>query len=387
MVYMFSVRFLSRIDIRVVFIIFLLMGISLITISSYSSCTLGDLRLDHGADTSSFMTSMVRSQIKWFFIGWGLFFLFSGFDYNKLREYAWVIYAISIIALIGLFFTDPIQRVQRWYRLPFIQFNIQPSELAKLAMIIAMSWFLEKRANSSRSFATTCGALLIAGLPFLLILKQPDLGTALVLYPMALVMCYFGDIHPSVMRLFLFIGAVAFALVFIIFSGMVSHENARPYAYTFLKEYQYERLNPNTHHQKAAITSIAVGGIHGVGWKNSEYARGGSLPAPYTDSVFSAFGEEFGFIGLILLLVLFYALIYCSFQVTVVAKDPFGRLLASGIAVFLAMHVLINIGMMCGWLPITGVPLVLVSYGGSHVVSTMIAIGILQSIYSRRFMF
>jgi rod shape determining protein RodA len=85
--------------------------------------------------------------------------------------------------------------------------------------------------------------------------------------------------------------------------------------------------------------------------------------------------------------VLFYTLVYCSFQVTVVAKDPFGRLLASGIAVFLAVHVLINIGMMCGYLPITGVPLVLVSYGGSHIVSTMIAIGILQSIYSRRFMF
>ena len=378
---MFSARFLRRIDIRIIFIICILMGISLVTISSYSC------EFNHDFADDSFMTPMVRSQLKWFCVGWGLFFLFSGFDYNKLREYAWVIYGLSLIALIGLFFTDPIQRVQRWYRLPFIQFNMQPSETAKLAVIIALSWFLEKKASSSRSIATTIGALLIVGIPFILILKQPDFGAALVLYPMALVMCYFGDIHPGVIRSLIFAGAVAFACVFTIFSGMVSHEEARPYARTFLKEYQYERLNPNTHHQKASVTSIAVGGVSGVGWKNSEYARAGSLPAPYTDSVFSAFGEEFGFVGLTFLLVLFYALIYCSFQVTVVAKDPFGRLLASGIAVFLAVQVLINIGMMCGFLPITGVPLVLVSYGGSHVVSTMIAIGILQSIYSRRFMF
>ena len=108
---------------------------------------------------------------------------------------------------------------------------------------------------------------------------------------------------------------------------------------------------------------------------------------PYTDSAFPAFGEEFGFLGLIFLLLVFYGLIYFSFQVAAVAKDPFGRLLGAGISVFLAVHITVNIGMMIGILPITGVPLVLVSYGGSSVLSTMMALGILQSIYSRRFMF
>src|SRR5207302_9688811 len=144
----------------------------------------------------------------------------------------------------------------------------------------------------------------------------------------------------------------------LIFSGIISHDEARPTALHFFKEYQYERLNPNTHHQKAAVTAIAVGGVTGTGFKESEYARRGSLPAPYTDSVFSAFGEEFGLIGLFILLALFYSLIYCCFQVTAVAKDAFGRLLAAGISVFIAVHVLINIGMMCGFLPITGGPLV-----------------------------
>jgi rod shape determining protein RodA len=200
-------------------------------------------------------------------------------------------------------------------------------------------------------------------------------------------MCYFGDIRPSVLKCLGYLGLIALSVVFCIFSGIISYERAKPYALCVLKEYQYDRLNPDTHHQRASQIAIGVGGFSGVGFKESEYARAGSLPAPYTDSIFSAFGEEFGFLGLAFLLSLFYALIYCSFQVTCVAKDPFGRLLAAGIATFLAVHVVINVGMMTGFLPITGVPLVLVSYGGSSIISTMIALGILQSIYSRRFMF
>src|SRR5205085_9411689 len=151
--------------------------------------------------------------------------------------------------------------------------------------------------------------------------------------------------------------------------------------------YQFDRLDPATHHQKAAATAIAIGGITGVGWRNSEYTGRGWLPAPYTDSVFPAFGEEFGFLGMLLSVVLYYALIYFSFKLTALAKDPFGRLLSAGVAVYLAMHIIVNIGMMCGFLPITGVPLVLVTYGGSSVLATMMALGLLQSIYSRRFMF
>ncbi len=379
---MYSTRFLHRIDFRLVFICLLLMAISVVTISSYS----GE-GLTADAMHETWLTPMVKSQMKWFCIGWILFFIFAAFDYNKLREYAWLIYGLTLLALIGLFFTEPIQNVRRWYRIPFINFNAQPSEAAKLTVIIALSWFLERRANSSKSMATTLGAVAIAGIPFLLIVKQPDLGTALVLYPIAGVMCYFGDIHPFVLRLFTGLAVLGLVFVVCIFSGFIPYEETKPYVHRILKEYQYERLNPDTHHQKAASTAIAIGGISGVGWKESEYARGGSLPAPYTDSIFPAFGEEFGLIGLIFLLVLFYSLIYCSFQVTAVAKDPFGRLLAAGIAIFVAIHVLVNIGMMCGLLPITGVPLLLQSYGGSSIISTMTTLGILQSIYSRRFMF
>lgn len=378
---MWSYQALRRIDFRLIPIVFLLMVISLLVISANSYSLASDF------NEEGFFTPAVKKQIQGFFLGGLGFLFFAGFDYNKLREWTWVLYALTILSLLGLFFTDSIQRVHRWYRIPLIGMNFQPSEYAKLAVVIALSWFLERRRSQASTLSTSFLAGIIVGIPFILILKQPDLGTALVLFPITLVMFYFGDVHPAVIRILTIIGALALILVGLIFTEVVSYEKLKPYATLFLKEYQFDRLNPNTHHQKAAVTAIAIGGLTGSGWRKSAFTGGGFLPAPYTDSVFPAFGEEFGLIGLLLLLLLFYALLYFSFQVTAVAKDHFGRLLSAGMSVYLAMHILVNIGMMSGLLPITGVPLVLVTYGGSSSLATMTALGILQSVYSRRFMF
>lgn len=378
---MWSFRALSRIDFRVIPVILALMVISLLVISSYS--------IEPGTDFSEegFFTPQVKRQMEGFLLGGVVFVLVAGFDYQKLREWTWFFYFFMLLTLIGLFFTDPIQRVQRWYKLPLIGINFQPSEYAKLIVVLSLSWFLERRRSTSSSLSTAMLGGLIVGVPFLLILKQPDLGTALVLFPIALVMFYFGDIHRTVLKVMSGVGLLMLLLVGLIFSGLISHEEIRPYATHFLKDYQFDRLDPNTHHQKASVIAIAIGGLTGSGWKKSSFSGNGYLPASYTDSVFPAFGEEFGFIGLIFLLILYYALLYFSFQVTAAAKDEFGRLLSAGIAVYLAMHILVNIGMMCGLLPITGVPLVLVTYGGSSSLATMAALGLLQSVYSRRFMF
>ncbi len=378
---MWSYRYLTRIDFRMIPVVLGLMLISLLIVSSFTVSTSID------AVDESFFTPLVKSQLRWFVIGIAIFIVVAGFDYNKLREWTWLIYAIVLLLLIGLFFTDPIQRVHRWYRVPFLPMSFQPSEYAKLVVVITLSWFLEKRQSQAESWSTAFFGGLIAGIPFLLILKQPDLGTALVLYPITLVMFYFGGVQPIVIKVMTWLGGIALVLIALIFLGILTHEEIRPYATKVLKQYQFDRLDPNTHHQKAAATAIALGGLTGQGWRSSEFTGGGWLPAPYTDSVFPAFGEEFGFIGLLLMLVLFYTLIYFSFQVSAVANTHFGRLLSAGISVYLAMHVLVNIGMMTGFLPITGVPLVLVTYGGSSVLTTMTALGILQSIYSRRFMF
>lgn len=378
---MWSFQQLYRIDFRVIPLILALMVVSLLVISANSVEGTTDIL------NESFFTPIVRQQIQRFAIGWVVFILAAVFDYNKLREWTWVFYALMLISLIGLFFTDPIQRVQRWYRIPLIGISIQPSEAAKLIVVIALSWFLEHRRMLASQMSTALLGGIIVGVPFLLILKQPDLGTALVLFPITLVMFYFGDVYPPIVKVMTWIGAIAVLLVALIFLGVISHEDIRPYATKFLKDYQFDRLDPNTHHQKAASMAIALGGVTGTGWRKSEYTSGGWLPTPYTDSVFPAFGEEFGLIGLIFLMAIFYALIYFSFQVTAVAKDYFGRLLSAGITVYLAMHILVNIGMMSGFFPITGVPLILVSYGGTSIWATMAALGILQSIYSRRFMF
>lgn len=375
---MWNYKYLSRIDFRVIIIILTLMIISILVIASHTSLQSSD---------SLFLTPIAKSQIQWFLMGWVIFFLCVGFDYNKLREWNWFLYGLMIIALIGLFFTDPIQRVQRWYRLPFINFGFQPSEAAKLIVVISLSWFLERRKMKARELNTALFALLIVGIPFILILKQPDLGTSLILFPVVLVMFYFGEISPSILKLMMWVATLALFGVALIFLGIISHEDIRPYATTVLKNYQFDRLDPQTHHQKAAATAIALGGWTGSGWKKSEFTGGGWLPTPYTDAIFPAFGEEFGLLGMIFLILIFYGLIYCSFQVSVVAKDHFGRLLSAGIAVYLSVHILINIGMMSGFFPITGVPLLLLSYGGTSIMATMAALGILQSIYSRRFMF
>lgn len=357
------------------------MAISLLVVSSYS--------LEPTLDSTEepFFTPQVKRQIEGFLLGILSFLFLAGFDYNKLREITWLLYALMLLALIGLFFTDSIQRVHRWYKIPFIGLSLQPSEYAKLVVVISLSWFLERRSSQASQISTALLGGVIVGIPFILILKQPDLGTALVLYPITLVMFYFGGIHPKVVKFLTICGALVLLLVAFIFSGILPHEEIRPYAAYFLKDYQFDRLDPNTHHQKAAEIAIAVGGLTGSGWRKSDFAGNGFLPAPYTDSVFPAFGEEFGFLGLIVLLALYYALLYFSFQVTAVAKDHFGRLLSAGISIYLAMHIIVGIGMMCGLLPITGVPLVLVTYGGSSSLATLTALGLLQSIYSRRFMF
>lgn len=376
-----SYSHLLRIDLRIIPLLLALLLVSLVTIAAYTTDGSPD------ALEGSFFTPAVNHQIKGIALGIAVFVFFAGFDYNKLREWTWLLYLLMILALVGLFFTDSIQRVHRWYRLPFIGMNFQPSEYTKLVVVIALSWFLERRRARSHDLSTTLFTFLIVGIPFILILKQPDLGTALVLFPITWVMCYFGDLHPRVMHIMSGLVLILLGIVALIFLGILPHEQVRPHALKFLKEYQFDRLDPNTHHQNAAATAIAIGGVAGKGWRNSDYSGGGWLPEAYTDSVFPAFVEEFGFLGALFVLGLFYALLYFSFQVTAVASNHYGRLLSAGITVYLAMHILVNIGMMCGLLPITGVPLVLISYGGSSILSTMTALGILQSIYSRRFMF
>jgi rod shape determining protein RodA len=377
---MWDHRYLSRMDLRAILLLLVLMCISILVIASATGGA-----VETGEETP--FTPLAKSQMRWFAMGWVVYLFFAGLDYRKLKKWTWFLYFGILVMLVGLFFTPSIQHVHRWYRIPWIHFAFQPSEYAKLIVVMTLSLYLENKGREVSSKRVALGALWIVLLPFLLILKQPDLGTALVLYPMALVMFYFGGIKKRVIRI---MGCIALGgLIFIsmMFLSVIDHEAFRPIATQVIKDYQYERLNPHTYHQEASQTAIALGGLGGSGWRHSEFTGQQWLPAAHTDSVFAAYSEEFGLVGVFFLILFFFGLLYFSFQVTAVANDRFGRLLSAGIATYLAMHMIVNMGMMCGFLPITGVPLMLISYGGSSVLSTMTALGILQSIYSRRFMF
>jgi rod shape determining protein RodA len=372
-----TAKYLKWVDWRVVVVICALMAISLAVISAHTMSAAGD----------PFFTPKTQSQLHRFALGWIAFVIAAGLDTQRLREATWILYLLTVAALLGLFFTSATQRVHRWYWIPGIHIEVQPSEVAKVVVVLALSWLLERRQHRAKEWRTAFWAAMVAGLPFILILKQPDLGTALVLWPITLVMFYFGGVNRRLVRWMTALSAAGLGVVALIFLGVIDHTKLRPLATVVLKEYQYERFNPDSHHQRAAATAIALGGVRGTGWRESEYGGQGWLPAAETDSVFPAFVEEFGLVGAAVILALFYALIYFGFQVTAIARDTYGRLLSSGITIYVAMHVLTNIAMMCGFLPITGVPLPLVTYGGSSVLVTMGALGLLQGIYSRRFVF
>lgn len=366
---------LRRIDKKVPPLILALMAISLLVISSTT-----------GGDGEIF-TAQTLTQLRWFGLSWILYFLAAAFDYRKLRDWSWILYLVMILALIGLFFVPSIQNVHRWYRIPGLGREIQPSEGAKIIIIMALSWLIERRGHLIRRGSTAFLCLLTVFVPFCLIIKQPDLGTSLVLYPTALVMFYFGGLPRRILAPMSVMAVSALLFVALIFTGTISHEGFRPIATKVLKEYQYERFNPATYHQKAAETAIALGGVSGSGWRKSSFTGGKWLPAAHTDSVFAAYAEEFGLLGVALLLSLYTALLAFSYRVATLARDSFGRLLSAGLTTYLAIHVLFNVGMMCGFLPITGIPLVLITYGGSGILTNMMALGLLQSIYTRRFLF
>jgi len=230
-------------------------------------------------------------------------------------------------------------------------------------------------------------AFLLVILPTFLILKQPDLGTAFIFFSVGCLMIWFAGAHSTTIRWVKRLATLFSVLVMLIFLDVISYEKIEPLCLKVMKEYQYRRFLPGSYHQRASLTSIGLGGWVGVGYGRSHYSGKRWLPAAHTDSVFSAFGEHFGLLGLYLLIGLFFLLVYLSGQVALRAKDPFGQLLALGITLYLALHVGINMGMMCGLLPITGVPLLLMTYGGSAMLCTMAALGILQSIHMRRFRF
>jgi len=330
---------------------------------------------------------LAARQLIWALIGFGFYAAAAAFDYRKLKDIHWWMYAGALLALGLVFLCPEKNNAHRWIPMP--GFDLQPSEFAKLALVITLASWLGSPATDVDELSTFAKAFLLTAIPFVLIVLEPDLGTAMVLLPVTLIILFAAGIPMR--PLLSLIGAGAAALLLIILWLRFF-----PESFPFLADYQKERilvyLNVSQDplgagwNKLQSQIAVASGGWFGKGYLKGTQNILGFLPrtvAP-TDFIYSVVAEETGFAGSSLLLVLYTTVVVRCMRAAVKAQELFGRLLAAGVGTLLFSHVFINIAMTVGLMPITGLPLPLMSYGGSFMVATMTALGLVQSVYLRR---
>jgi len=306
-------------------------------------------------------------------------------DYHRYARFVGLLYLLNLVLLALVILPRIGQEANgaaRWIRIG--GFPFQPSEFAKLAVILTLAVFLSRRHETIRQGKTLLLSFLYVALPVALIFKQPDLGTALVILAIWFGMTYMAGARMRHLALFVLAG---------ILIGTGMWHSGR-----FIKDYQKNRLLAFIHpdadpketgyHVVQARIAIGSGGVWGKGLLHSTQVRGGYIPERQTDFIFTDIGEELGFVGAVTLCLLYVALLLRAGRILLLAEeDLLGRLIGAGIIAMLAFHILVNIGMNIGLMPVAGVPLPLVSAGGSNMIVTLICIGLLQSIAFHRHSF
>ena len=318
--------------------------------------------------------SLVMRQSLWMALAILVTFASLKMHYRRFMELAWPLYGISIAALVIVLFMPARLGAHRWIDLGL--FNFQPSELAKLSTILVLSMFF-KENRFEGNWRQLWLPIAVAGVPFLLILKEPDLGTALIFLPIL-----GGMLLVWGFRLRWVMGLLA------------SVAAASPFLYSRLHGYQKSRieifLNPDIDPFGAGYTiiqskiAIGSGGFFGKGFLSGTQTQLQFLPEKHTDFIFAVIGEEGGFIAASVVLLCYWVIAYKGFRIADKCGNRFGQYVATGISTLLAFQAIINMAMTSGLLPVVGMPLLLVSYGGSSLVVTMFLIGILINIGMRR---
>ncbi len=324
--------------------------------------------------------------------------------YHTLSRFATIIYWITIMGLLAVFlFGAERYGARRWINLGFFQF--QPSEFAKLGFILMMANFLSRPLEELRLPGVFMKGLALIALPFVMILKEPDLGSALVFFPIGLVMMYVAGAPMKYLRRF--VGGVTLLVVLLLVDILF----APPSWQIKLEDYQRHRLlvyfgkdfaprdgtpeqrekarklqRDKSYNVEQALISVGSGGLTGKGWRQGTQNALGYLPraVAHNDFIFSVFAEEEGFLGSATVLALYTMVLFCGIKIAGQARDRLGKLLAVGVVAMLFSHIFINIGMNIRLMPVTGIPLPLLSYGGSSVICSLIAMGILQNVYIYR---
>lgn len=335
----------------------------------------------------------VERQTIYLSIGFVAMLLLSRLDYSHLRRYRNAIYValmISILAVLGL--GHSANGSQRAINFPL--FSFQASELGKVLLIVALSAFIVSRARQLRDRDTTVRVLIAALVPTMLVIAQPDLGSGLVYMTIACMLLFVAGTSWRHLAALAALVCVSIAFVLVAAPAVGVH---------VLKPYQTERLtaflHPSSTQKEAEAkerelktgvpdpsyqqqqSKIAIGSGGKTGSRESRQVEGGFVPESDTDFIFAAVGERYGFLGAGIVLLLYALLISRTLRVLVMAKDLFGSLIAAGVAAMLMFQVFVNVGMTIGIMPITGVTLPLMSYGGSSVIATLLSVGLLQSIY------
>jgi rod shape determining protein RodA len=328
---------------------------------------------------STGQTPYYIKQMQWLLIGMGGMTIAFLVDYRFLVRHAYIIYGISLILLVMVSLTGYATRgSQRWITLG--SFTFQPSELVKLTLLLALSkYFTSHQMSRGYKLRELLVPFFLLLVPFLMILKQPDLGTGLMLTIL------FGSIV-------LFVGLDYRSLLFAAAAGIAMI----PTGWHFLKDYQRERIftffspehDPlgSGYHIIQSMIAIGSGGFWGKGYLKGSQTQLRFLPEQQTDFVFSVFAEEWGFIGGMVIILLFFSLITWGLKIMLHSRDYSGAVLSFGITMLILWEAFINVGMVLGVLPVVGIPLPFLSYGGSSLLVMMTAIGILMSISVRRFL-
>lgn len=320
-------------------------------------------------------------QIYWLIIGISALFLTVSFDYIWLARFSNPLYIIGITLLLIVMLAGKTgMGAQRW--LDVGPFTFQPSELFKLIFIIFISRHLSAMQSNMGIMSLLRNFLVFAFLPFVLVLKQPDLGTAFILLLIFLLMSLTKGLEKKVVALIVILGIIS-----IPFIGNILWEGLRDYQKNRLIAFLEPGVDPSGigYHINQSKVAVGSGGFFGKGYLQGTQGPFRFLPEKHTDFVFSVFAEEWGFMGSFILLFLYLTIILRGLDTALKAKDEFGKLLASGITFMFSVYFFINIGMTLGIMPVVGIPLPFMSYGGTALLTNFIAIGILINIRARRF--
>jgi rod shape determining protein RodA len=320
---------------------------------------------------------MYIHQILWYSIGAGAALALLLVEYGRLARWSGVAYGLTLLLLVAVLFTAARNGARRWI------FGLQPSEFAKIAFILLLANFLSRPAEELRRPRVFWTALGLTLVPFVLIYKEPDLGSALVFPAISLAMMFAAGV-PGRRLAWLMAGSgllVGLLVAVILFAPARLH--VATYQKKRLMEYFGQKRGYNV---DQALISVGSGGFKGKGWRHGTQYALGFLPrkGAHNDFIFSVIAEEEGFVGSVVILALYTVLLSSGIKIASQARDHLGQLLAVGVVTLLFCHVFINVGMNIRLMPVTGIPLPLLSYGGSSVVCSLIAIGILYNVHIYR---